>query len=240
MATNFYFNNFQASGEQDLLASLVMESIKIYGNDVYYIPFTDHSFDKIYGENGNREYNAAVMFEMYIKNVDGFGGDGQFLSKFNLEVRDSITFSMSMRSFENEIGQLHALDRPREGDLIWFVPSQRMFKIVYVEKYPVFLQLGSTPFYDVKCEMFEHSGERFNTGLPFIDSIMDSYSIAMNADALLTEDGYELVDQDGYTILLEAYDIEVSDSSAENDEFQTEAAGFLNFTDFDPFSEGAY
>lgn len=240
MATSVYFNNFQSAMEQDLLASLVMESIKIYGNDVYYLPFTSHTLDKIYGEDGNREYDDAAMIEMYIKNVDGFGGDGQFLSKFNLEVRDSITFSVSMRAFQDEIGQQYSLDRPREGDLIWFVPSQRMFKITYVEKYPVFLQLGSTPFYDVKCEMFEHSGERFNTGLPFIDSIMDSYSIAMNVDAMLTENGLELADEEGYTLLLESYDINTNDTSAENDEFQTEASNFLNFTEIDPFSEGSY
>lgn len=240
MATNFYFNNFQATGEQELLASLVMESIKIYGNDVYYIPFTTHTMDKIYGEDVNREYDQAIMLEMYIKSVDGFGGDGQFLSKFNLEVRDTITFSVAMRAFENEVGQLCSLDRPREGDLVWFVPSQRMFKITYVEKYPVFLQLGSTPFYDVKCEMFEHSGERFNTGLPFIDSIMDSYSIAMNVDALMIEGNIELTDEDGFTLLLEEYDLEVIDTSAENSLFQTEASNFLNFTDIDPFSEGTY
>jgi hypothetical protein len=69
LATNFYFNNFQASGEQELLNNLVMESIKIYGNDVYYLPFTDASLDTIYGENVNREYNHNAMLEMYIKNV---------------------------------------------------------------------------------------------------------------------------------------------------------------------------
>jgi hypothetical protein len=197
--------------------------------------------DKIYGEDNVREYNDAGMMEMYIKNVDGFGGDSQFLSKFNLEVRDTITFSMSIRSFENEVGQQFSLDRPREGDLIWFVPSSRMFKITYVEKYPVFLQLGSTPFYDIKCEMFEFAGERFNTGISFIDTTMDALSPSMNIESLQTETGVELLAEDGYTLILDSWDIDnAHTANADNDDIQTEATDFLNFTEIDPFSEGVY
>jgi len=240
MATSFYFNNFQASGEQELLTNLVMESIKIYGNDTYYLPFSDPQMDTIYGEDNIREYNNNVMLEMYIKNIDGFGGDGQFLSKFNLEVRDTITFSVSIRAFQNEAGQVFNLERPREGDLIWFVPSQRMFKITYVEKYPVFLQLGTVAFYDVKCEMFEFSGERFNTGIPQIDLAMNKVSPSMNDESIHTETGVELIDESGYTLLLDSWDINNAVPSADNDAIQTEAADFLNFTEIDPFSEGVY
>jgi hypothetical protein len=180
------------------------------------------------------------MLEMYIKNIDGFGGDGQFLSKFNLEVRDTITFSVSMRAFENEIGQQYAFDRPREGDLIWFVPSSRLFKITYVEKYPVFLQLGSVPFYDVKCEMFEYAGERFNTGVRVIDKAMEELSPSMNIESIHTESGLELLAEDGYTLLHESWDINTGYTAADNDIIETEADNFLNFTEIDPFSEGAY
>lgn len=240
MATNFYFNNFQASQEQNLLADLVMESIKIYGNDTYYLPYADDTLDTLYGEDNTRYYPNNVMIEMYIKNVDGFGGDGSFLSKFGVEVRDTITFSISVRAFQNEVGQLFNLDRPREGDLIWFVPSARLFKITFVEKYPTFLQLGSIPFYDVKCEMFEYSGERFNTGLEFIDQQMEAISPSMSSDALMVDNLIELTDEVGYTLIQESWDINDAVVEADNDAIQTEAAGFLNFTEFDPFSEGAY
>lgn len=240
MATSFYFNNFQASQEQDLLADLVMESIKIYGNDTYYLPYTDNTLDTLYGEDKTRTYDDNVMIEMYIKNVDGFAGDGTFLSKFGVEVRDTITFSVSVRAFQNEVGQVFSLDRPREGDLIWFVPSARLFKITFVEKYPTFLQLGSIPFYDVKCEMFEYSGERFNTGLDFIDYEMQSISPTLNAAALMYDDLVELVTEDGYTLINDAWDINDGDIQADNDLIQTEASSFLNFTEIDPFSEGGY
>lgn len=242
MATNFYFNNFQASQEQNLLADLVMESIKIYGNDVYYLPYSDDTLDNLYEEDPTRYYNNNAMIEMYIKNVDGFGGDGTFLSKFGVEVRDTITFSVSVRAFNNEVSSVFNIERPREGDLIWFAPSSRLFKITYVEKYATFLQLGSIPFYDVKCEMFEYSGERFNTGLDFIDSEMERISPSMNARALLVEGGFELTDESGYTIAQEMQTMDPLDTetASDNDIIQTEAAGFLNFTEIDPFSEGVY
>jgi hypothetical protein len=240
VATNVYFNNFETSGEQNLIANLVMESIKMYGNDVYYLKYTDPQTDKIYGESNSREYNSAELVEMYIKSVDGFGGDGQFLSKFNLEVRDTITFSVSIRSFENEIGFLHDISRPREGDLIWFVPSSRMFKITYVEKYPVFLQLGTVSFYDVKCEMFEYSGERINTGVIPIDSVFEQISPSLNIESIHTEDGLEIIAEDGYSLLNEAWDINTSVITADNDEIEAEADAFINFSEIDPFSEGAY
>lgn len=226
--------------EQNLLADLVMESIKIYGNDVYYLPYANSTPDAIYGEDKTRYYNDSAMIEMYIKSVDGFGGDGTFLSKFGVEVRDTITFSVSARAFDDEVGASFGFSRPREGDLIWFVPSSRMFKITYVEKYPTFLQLGSVPFYDVKCEMFEHAGEWFNTGLPFIDSVLNVRSPTMNASALLFDDGIELTDESGYSLIQESYDINNVETLANNDEFQVEAGTFLNFTDIDPFSEGVY
>lgn len=222
------------------MADLVMESIKIYGNDTYYLPYADNTLDTLYGEDRTRSYDNNAMIEMYIKNVDGFGGDGSFLSKFGVEIRDTITFSISVRAFQNEVGHLFSLDRPREGDLIWFVPSGRLFKITYVEKYPTFLQLGSVPFYDVKCEMFEYSGERFNTGLDFIDNEMQSISPAMNVAALMFDDLTELVTEDGYTLINDTWDINDADASADNDIIETEADNFLNFTEIDPFSEGAY
>lgn len=214
-----------------------MESIKIYGNDTYYLPYTDDTLDTIYGEDKTRYYNGSVMVEMYIKSVDGFGGDGSFLGKFGVEIRDTITFSISVRAFNNEVGSVYNIERPREGDLIWFVPSSRLFKITYVEKYPTFLQLGSVPFYDVKCEMYEYSGERFNTGLEFIDVLTESISPVMNADALMIEGGIELTDEAGYSLIQESFAVE---STSDNLAIEAEAAGFLNFTEIDPFSEGAY
>ena len=64
---------------------------------------------------------------MYIKNVEGFEGEGDFLSRFGLEIRDQITFTVSQRRFDDMVSGYSGLPagqsdyaRPREGDLIYF------------------------------------------------------------------------------------------------------------------------
>lgn len=99
MATNFFFNNFQSSQEQLLLENLIIESIKIYGEDMYYLPRTINKKDELYGTDDISTYDSAVLVEMYIKNVDGFQGDGNFMSKFGLEIRDQVTFTIAKRRF---------------------------------------------------------------------------------------------------------------------------------------------
>ena len=98
MATNFFFNNFSSSGEQNLIENLVIESIKIHGVDNYYIPRKIINRDNAFREQEFSEYGEAIQIEMYIRNVDGFEGDGEFLSKFGVEVRDQITFSVAVSS----------------------------------------------------------------------------------------------------------------------------------------------
>ena len=118
--------------EQNLLQDLVAESIRINGIDVYYIPRTTVSIDPIFNEDPLKEYNRAFFVDVYVKSVDGFHGEGQFLQKFNLEIRDTITFSISTRTFQDEIGRLQLIERPREGDLIYFPQANRLFSISFV------------------------------------------------------------------------------------------------------------
>lgn len=226
--------------EQDLLAELVAESIKINGIDIYYCPRETVDKDEVYMEDALNEYQRAILLDVYVKSVDGFEGEGQFLQKFNLEIRDSMTFSISQRTFQYEVSDPVGIIRPREGDLIYLPNAKRIFKISYVEKFPVMLPLGTLPFYDVKCEAFEYSGEILNTGVRDIDAIEANYSPSMNNFAFTTESGLELRDEDGFTLLDEAYDIDVLDPIAQNDEIELEADSFIDFTERDPFSEGAY
>ncbi len=95
--------------EQNLLQELVAESIKVAGIDVYYIPRTTVNLDEIYTGDNLKEYNNAYMVDVYVKSVDGFEGEGQFLQKFNLEIRDTITFSISTRTFQDEVGMYTCL-----------------------------------------------------------------------------------------------------------------------------------
>ncbi len=205
--------------EQNLIEDLVVESIKIYGIDLYYLPKRVVNRDTVFREEELATFNTAHPVEMYIKNVDGFEGEGDFMSKFGLEIRDRITFTVSRRSFASEVLINEAdLVRPREGDLIWFPLNRKMYKIQFVEHEAIFYQLGSLQTWDMTCELFEYNNETFETGIPDIDQV------------------YGLLDVDIGTANPE--DIVLTDPNAMNQEFETDGLSILDFTEIDPFSEG--
>lgn len=244
MSTNVFFNNFQSSQEQLLIESLIIESIKIYGQDMYYIPRTRIAFDTIYSEDTLSEFNTAYFVEMFIKSIDGFQGDGDFISKFGLEIRDRVTLTIARRTFNEEIGAAAEFNRPREGDLIYFPLNRKVFEIKFVEHEAIFYQLGSLQTYDLQCELYEYSSEKFNTGIPDIDDMYVSvlgdninYSEALSDFSLQTEEfnPYTILAESGYLIVDEQFN-----QAAENEEIENEADTFIDFSEMDPFSEGAY
>lgn len=173
MATNVYFSQ-KVRSEQHLYEDIVIESLKMYGQDVYYLPRTVVHEDTILNEDIESNFEDAYMVEMYIANVDGFEGDGNLLSKFGVEIRDQANFIVSKRRWEQYIG----LDnnsvssvRPNEGDLIYLPLSKSLFEVRFVEHESPFYQLSNLPTYTLQCELFEYSGESINTGVASIDGI---------------------------------------------------------------------
>jgi len=100
VSVNKYFRPFTYGREQDTAEDLVIESIKIYGLDVKYMPRTIVGPDALLGEDPLSKFQSAIDIEMYIKNTQQFEGEGDFLSKFNLEIRDQITFVMARKRWE--------------------------------------------------------------------------------------------------------------------------------------------
>lgn len=219
MATNFYFNNFTNSGEQNLIEDLIIETIRIYGHDCWYIPRTLGAKDELLNEDDLSTFNDAYMIEMYVKNVEGFGGDGQFLSKFGLQINDTMTLSISMRRFTEDVGLYNEQVRPNEGDLIYFPLNNKMFEVMYVDNKPIFYQMGSLQMYDLRCELFEYSQERFNTGVLEIDTLFNSYVLTSNA-AIANVESFDLM-ADNFTI-------------------ETNADAIIDFSELNPFGEQNY
>lgn len=222
-SSNFYFNNFENSMEQDLIESLIVESIAIYGHSIFYCPRTLVKKDEIYGEDYLSEYNTAYNTDMYIRSYDAYEGDGSFLSKFNLEIRDQIRFVVANRTFARDVANYDTMIRPREGDLIFSPMMKRLFVIKYVDNKPVFYQMGALQMYELTCEVFEYSNESLNTGIPEIDVIETEYSFAGQGNTVISNTAYEDA---------------LSDVYATNQEFQTDGAAIIDWTHIDPFSEG--
>lgn len=244
--SNFYINNFNQSQEQNLIEDLVIESIKFYGLDLWYLPKRYVNLDQIYTEDNQETFDQALQTVMYVKGVNGFEGEGDFLAKFGAEIRDSIVVSFARRTFLQEVGAYALIERPREGDLIYLPLNDKVFEIMFVEHEPVFYQMGSLQFYDLTLELFEYSNQDFKTGLSFIDDRMNVLSLdRWDKHAFLTEDGYLLEMDDpnrayGDIIIDESFDgtVDTQITDAENVEFQTEGDAILDFSEKDPFSEG--
>lgn len=235
--SNLYFNNYAYNGEQDLIESLIVETMGIYGHSVYYIPRSLVAKDDIYGEDPISEYNKAFFVDMYIRSFDSFEGDGSFLSKFNLEIRDQTTFTIAKRSFQNEIGQYTDLIRPLEGDLVYSPMLKRLMIIKYVNPTPIFYQMGALQVWDLVCEAFEYSSERFNTGIQEIDEIEQTYSTNEEA-GIETSRGERIVDDSGFSLILgqNDFDFQNQDVFADNKELIDESSGVVDWSERDPFS----
>ena len=174
MATNVYFNPFplnQITSEQLLVEDLLIEALKIYGMDVYYLPRSSgDEVDYIYGEDSNKQYTSAYPIELYLENVTGMDGEGDFISKFGLEIRDEITLLVSRRRFASTVPQ----KRPNEGDLIYVPLVQNFFEISFVEHendQAMFYTLGrgrgaNVYVYALKLKQLVFSNELISTGLP--------------------------------------------------------------------------
>jgi hypothetical protein len=218
---SLFFNNFNSYPEQSLVEDLITECLSIYGHTVYYLPRALTKKDEIWSEDSLSTYSQAFEFDMYIKSYDSYEGDGTFLSKFNLEIRDQITFTVARRSFGNEIASERSdIQRPREGDLVYSSLMKRMFVIKYVNNNSVFYQMGDLQTWDIVCDVWEYSNERFFTGIHEIDSIEQRYSVS-----------------NVYSNT--AYETAMGDVFAQNQEFQEAGESILDWTSVDPFSEGS-
>jgi hypothetical protein len=210
----------------------------MYGVDVYYVPRKVINLSEEFREQAYSEYNQAITVEMYVKNVEGFEGEGEFLSSFGVEVREQITLSVAVRSFDIEVGTYVRRDRPLESDLIFFPFNKALYQIKYVNRRPVFYQMGALQFYDVVAELFEYSNEVFTTGIPEIDTVYNSLQTVTTTYNIVTESGVELLtEHTSDPIYSEEYDIDTIQTNSQNTMFEQQAAEFLDFTYMDPFSE---
>lgn len=201
MAVNRYFNNFPGqarfNNEHMLVEDVIVESIQIMGHNVYYIPresFDDG--DMIFGEYSKSMFHKAYMIEAYLANVTGFEGDGDFFSKFGLEIRDTSNFIISRRSFARFMPST-VRSRPQEGDLLYVPILHKMFELKFVEQELFFHQVGKRlPYvYELRCEAFRFAQDEIDTGVDEIDLVAEENSYAIRLNVATTGTGTFIDDE---------------------------------------------
>jgi hypothetical protein len=223
LATNFYFQSGIPGGrtsEQRLIENLIMETIKIYGFDLFYLPRTEVNPDTIFLDDSLAKFENAIPIESYLENVDGFGGDGELMSKFGIEIRDTATFVMSRSRWEDVVGAgrsntLPLPNRPSEGDILYMPLTKSYFEIKRVDVKNPFYQLGKLHVYRLQCELWQYSSEAINTGVTEIDSLEERSSL--NSSLAIT--------------------ISQQDPLADNEDFDLAGQDILDFSEINPFGE---
>lgn len=216
MARSPYFANGTLS-EQNLLEDLIIESIKIWGQDFYYIPRTLIGKDNILGEDRLSEFKNAYPIEMYLESVDGFEGQGAFIQKFGLMNEQSATLTVARRTWDLLVGDSDKTilpNRPAEGDLLYFPLTGGLFHIMFVEHKDPFYQLGKLYVYKLQVELFQYASEKIDTGVAEIDEF----------ETLKTFD------------ITKQPNVEVPDDYGDNNKFKTKALPIV-MDKFNPFGD---
>jgi len=183
MAVNHYFqggNGIGNTNEKRLYEDLIIEGLKIYGHDCYYLPRTLVNRDLILGEDSLSKFDDSYLLEMYMETTEGFAGEQEIINKFGLEIREDTTFMISKRRWQDQVDHPATLivdGRPNEGDIIYMPLMNSFFEIQFVQDQEPFFQLGNLPVYKLRCTRWEYSSERLDTGINEIDEKETTYSL---------------------------------------------------------------
>ena len=230
MATSVYFDK-GTNTEQTLYEDLIIEQLKVFGHDVYYLPRTLVKEDTLFGEDVLSKFDDAYGIEMFMEQVEGYGGEKELVAKFGLEIRDEATFVVSRRRWISLIGadsNLIVSTRPNEGDLIYFPRLQKLFEINFVDHDDPFYQVDNLPVFKLYCSTFEYSSEQLDTGITAIDTIEDESSL----DVLFYQITLEQAADYNENMALEDGDLLLEETDADNILSETDSAGNSLITEY--------
>ena len=78
MATNVFFSQ-AVKTEQNLIEDLVVESLRMYGHNCYYLPRKIVNENTILGDAADSKFEDAYEVEMYLEGSEGFEGEGDLI-----------------------------------------------------------------------------------------------------------------------------------------------------------------
>jgi len=179
---NPYFLN-GSIGEQRLVQDLINEQLKMFGQDVVYMPRKIVNKGNVLKEILVSKFDDAYRLEAYIMNYQGFGGRGDILSKFGVQTTDELTLIISRERYEDFVSafisnneEIEVSTRPEEGDIIYLPLDNTIFEIKYVEAKSSFYQLNNLYVYELRCEVFDYEAdENINTGISEVDESVKDF-----------------------------------------------------------------
>ena len=217
---NKYFtgnSTIGTSSEQNIIEDIIVESMRIYGVEIKYIPRTLISKDEILGEDRLSKFEHSFAIAAYFENIDNFGGGGYMAQKFGLMIEQSASLVIPIRSWNDLIGRSDTTilpNRPCEGDLIYFPLSKSLFEIKFVDHQSVFYQIGKLYVYKLQVELFQYASEKINTG----DDAIDVFETLKSFDIDITTN------------------TDTQQSYGDNDKFIDKATDVI-FSETNPFGE---
>tara|TARA_Y100000592_G_scaffold17383_2_gene26028 strand:+ start:1866 stop:4148 length:2283 start_codon:yes stop_codon:yes gene_type:complete len=158
----FFLNG--SPSEQRLVQDLVNEHLKLFGQDVLYLPRKIVDRNTVIREITASKFDDSFRLEAYLVNVDGFGTPSDVLTKFGVRDQDEITLVVSKERYDDFIAPFMKLlpeterlnaSTPNEGDLIYLPLDNALFEIKYIERKVPFYQLNDLFMYEFRCEIFE-------------------------------------------------------------------------------------
>ncbi len=102
MPTSPYIHHYKDVGEQGLIQSITAETIFLGGRDVIYLPREDYNReDPIFGQATQLIFKSSMNVAMMLESTEGFEGEGEFYSKFGLDIKDRVTLSCSRKTWDD-------------------------------------------------------------------------------------------------------------------------------------------
>ena len=274
MATNPFIKQYDWRGTQSLMQDLTIEAIQFYGVDVYYLPRTVVNDNDLHGEDTLSIFYDALPIEMYPKNVTNWDGEGELLGKFGVEIRNSMTFGVAKKRFDQIIrgevlyddlgrpiepaeadkfdpleesalspnesarqGTYSAWQQPREGDVLYFPMVDKLFEIKHVVQEDLFYQFGLLTTYELVCDLFEYSSERFFTNVAAIQLIANNYTYDVFHNEILDSANNVLRDSSNNVLIDEEFRIDTKDAFANNQLFRIHSNDVVNWSEDNPFDD---
>ncbi|HET8685921.1 MAG TPA: hypothetical protein VFM18_04570 [Methanosarcina sp.] len=239
---NHLFPGRGSVGEVNLYEDLINESVKMYGQEYYYIPRTLVAVDDVLGEDRLSKFKGAYKFVGYLEEIFSFGGSGGFLQKIGYMVEETGTITVARREWAKAVGQYGATilpNRPCEGDLIWFPLTDALFEIKYVEHQSQmsFYQLGKLYTYKLKVELFTYSSERMDTGIDEVDNYALDATFDLLNQKIDSETGLPIAEEDGTDLAQEKPKDKSMQVFDKTEPLKADAEKILNDIEKNPFAD---